>query len=86
MAYYPLELSQDGDSILVTSPSFPELTTYGSDEADAIRNGEMAIEEAVAARMETGKPVPIPLTTASRHPAAKLSPSVERRIVKYAKK
>jgi len=30
-----IELTPDGDGLLVTSPAFPELTTFGADEADA---------------------------------------------------
>ena len=33
---YPVELAPDGDTLLVTSPDFPELTTFGTDEADAL--------------------------------------------------
>lgn len=31
MLDYPVRLEPDGDSILVTSPDFPELVTFGED-------------------------------------------------------
>lgn len=58
---YPLILSPDSDgSLLVTSPDFPELTTFGSDEADALRHGADALQEAIAARMDSFAEIPRP--------------------------
>ena len=40
----------DNDTILVTCPELPELTTYGTDPDDAIVHGVRAMSEARAAR------------------------------------
>lgn len=58
MAHYPLALTEDGDTILVTSPSFPEVTSFGETRDDAIANGQLAVLEAIAARISNGEAVP----------------------------
>jgi predicted RNase H-like HicB family nuclease len=42
----------DNDTYRVTSRDFPELSTFGVDEAEAVARGTAAIEEAIAARAE----------------------------------
>ena len=48
----------DNGTLLVTCPVLPEVTTFGDDEADAMRRAVGAIEEAIAARMTDGEDVP----------------------------
>ncbi len=48
----------DNGTLLVTCPALPEVTTFGDDEADALRRAVGAIEEAIAARMAGGEDVP----------------------------
>ena len=60
MLDYPVRLEPDGDSILVTSPDFPELATFGEDREDALGHAADALEEAIAARMRGGEDVPEP--------------------------
>ena len=48
----------DNGTLLVTCPALPEVTTFGDDEADAMRRAVGAIEEAIAARMAGGEDVP----------------------------
>lgn len=60
MAWYRLKLEQDGDTLLVTSPDFPELTSFGDDVDDALRHGRDALEEAIAARITQSLDVPHP--------------------------
>ena len=60
---YPIKLQpDDNDTLLVTCPALPEVTTFGEDEADAdaIEHARDAIEEAIAARMADGREVPEP--------------------------
>lgn len=59
--WYELNLDIDGDAWLVTSKDFPELTTFGDTQENAVRNGANAIEEAIAARISDGVDVPFPL-------------------------
>jgi len=48
----------DNGTLLVTCPALPEATTFGDDEADAMRRAVGALEEAIAARMAGGEDVP----------------------------
>ncbi len=59
MLGYRIKLEPDDNgTLLVTCPSFPEVTTFGDNEGDAIRHAVGAIEEAVAARVAAGEDVP----------------------------
>ncbi len=69
MLSYRIDLTEDEDgSILVTSPDFPELTTFGDSKEHAALMAAGAIEEAIAARMHAHQKLPRP---ASRQEAAK---------------
>ena len=58
MAHYPLTLTEDGDSFLVTSPMLAEVTSFGETRDEAIANGENAVLEAIAARIAAGEAIP----------------------------
>ena len=60
MPEYPVNLTPDGDTILVTSPDFPELTTFGNDVEDALSHAVNALLEAIAARRAHGHDIPKP--------------------------
>lgn len=61
MLGYPVKLTQDdNDTVLVTSPDFPELTTFGDDEDDSLLHAVDALEEAIAARIAGREEVPQP--------------------------
>ena len=62
MLSYPLILEEDEDTLLVTSPDFPELTTFGEDREEALARAVDALEEAVAARMHSRLGIPSPST------------------------
>ena len=66
MLSYPLILEEDGDTLLVTSPDFPELTTFGEDREEALARAVDALEEAVAARMHSRLDIPSPSTGSVR--------------------
>ena len=58
---YPINLEPDDNgTLLVTCKAFPELTTYGTDEADALAHAVDALEEAIAARIAAGEAIPAP--------------------------
>jgi antitoxin HicB len=58
---YRLKRTQDSNGTwLVSCPAFPEVTTYGADQAECLRNGLAAIEEAIAARMADREAIPEP--------------------------
>ena len=60
MLAYPILLEDDDDTILATSPDFPELTTFGDDRDEAVAHATDALEEAIAARIHDGKEIPMP--------------------------
>lgn len=60
MLSYPIILEEDDGTLLVTSPDFPELTTFGEDREEAIARAVDALEEAIAARMHSRLDVPSP--------------------------
>jgi antitoxin HicB len=70
MMRYRVKLEPDDNgTLLVTCPALPEVTTFGEDEADALRHAVDAIEEALASRIADGVDIP--------GPAAKRGPGVE---------
>ncbi len=60
MLTYPLNLQEDDGTLLVTSPDFPELTTFGDDREEAVARAVDALEEAIAARMYSRLDIPSP--------------------------
>ena len=60
MLAYPRNLDADEGTVLVTSPDFPELTTFGEDREEALARAVDALEEAIAARMHSRLDVPSP--------------------------
>lgn len=61
MLSYPVILEpDDNDTLLVTSPDFPELTTFGDDREEALARAADALEEAIAARMHNRQDIPPP--------------------------
>jgi len=67
---YPARLTADEDGgYVVTFPDFPEAITQGEDKADALAEAADCLEEAVAARIVHGDPIPEPSRLArGRHP------------------
>jgi antitoxin HicB len=60
MLAYPIVLEDDDGTVLVTSPDFPELTTFGDDPDEAVARAVDALEEAIAARIHDRKDIPAP--------------------------
>ena len=60
MLTYPILLENDDGTVLVTSPDFPELTTFGDDPVEAVARAVNALEEAIAARIHDRKDIPAP--------------------------
>ncbi|MCK2057201.1 type II toxin-antitoxin system HicB family antitoxin [Methylobacterium sp. 37f] len=61
MLIYPIHLTpDDNDTFLVTSPVFPEFTTFAETREEAIVNARKAFEEAVGARISAGEAIPAP--------------------------
>ena len=60
MLAYPVELADDDGTVMVTSPDFPEMVTYGDNRAEGLARAVDAIEEAIAARISSRRDIPIP--------------------------
>lgn len=60
MLKYPVALERDDNTILVSSPDFPELNTFGMDREEAKARAVDALEEAIAARIHDGLDIPLP--------------------------
>ncbi len=61
MISYRVTLAPDSNgTVLVTSPDFAELVTFGDDKADALSYAVGAFEEAIAARISDREEVPLP--------------------------
>ena len=60
MLAYPIALEDDDGAVLVRSPDFPELTTFGEDREEAVARAVDALEEAIAARIHARNEVPRP--------------------------
>ncbi len=58
MLAYPIRLEDDGETVMATSPDFPEMTTFGDDRNEAIARAADALEEAIAARMDAIQDIP----------------------------
>ena len=75
--YAVLLTPDDNGTLLVTCPDLPEVTTFGSDKADALRHARDAIEEAIAARIARRADLPLPSAPRARQ-KAKDAPRVAR--------
>jgi antitoxin HicB len=61
MLRYPVKLSRDDNgTFLVIAPDFPEVATFGEDEADALIRGADAIATAMQGRISDRQDIPRP--------------------------
>ncbi len=60
MFNYPVSLTPDGDTILVTFADVPEAITFGADEAEALRHAVDALESGLSFYVDARKPLPLP--------------------------
>ena len=61
MLVYPIHLTpDDNDTFLITSPVFPEVTTFAETREEAVARARDALEEAIGARMSAGEGIPAP--------------------------
>ena len=60
MLDYPVTLTPDGDTVLVTFADVPEAITFGADEDEALLQAVDALESALAFYVDARKPLPVP--------------------------
>ena len=59
--YFVTLTPDDNDTLLVTCPALPEVTTFGEDEADALVHAAEVIEFSLDIRMRRGEEIPDPV-------------------------
>jgi antitoxin HicB len=57
---YPVTLTPDGDTVLVTFVDVPEAITFGSDEEEALLQAVDALETGLSFYIESRQPIPLP--------------------------
>jgi antitoxin HicB len=60
MLDYPVTLTPDGDTVLVTFADVPEALTFGADEDEALMQAVDALETGLSFYVESRKPLPLP--------------------------
>lgn len=56
---YPVTLTPDDDSVLVTFADVPEAVTFGADEDEALLNAIDALETGLSFYLDARKPLPV---------------------------
>lgn len=57
---YPVTLTQDGDTALVTFADVPQAITFGADEEEALLQAVDALESGLSFYVEARQPLPLP--------------------------
>jgi antitoxin HicB len=84
MISYRVHLTpDDNDTLLVTSPDFPELTSFGSTRAEALDHALGALEEAIAARMSDREEIPSPSGGKAQDPRVALPIQASLKVLLY---
>ena len=80
---YPVHLAPDDNgTLLVTSPDFPEFTTFGADEPDALGHARRAFIAVISQYMDRKLDVPPPSPARGR-PSVTLPPLVSAKVALY---
>lgn len=83
MISYRVRLTSDSDTFLVTSPDFPEVTTFGETREDALGYAIGAIEEAIEARISRREAIPSPSKGRANEPRVTLPVQAEIKVLLY---
>ena len=63
---YPVILTPDGGTVMVTFPDVPEAITFGMDEDEALLQAVDALETGLSFYVEARKPLPVPSPSEGR--------------------
>jgi antitoxin HicB len=63
---YPVILTPDGGTVLVTFPDVPEAITFGMDDDEALLQAVDALETGLSFYVEARKPLPVPSPSEGR--------------------
>ncbi|BAT61149.1 antitoxin HicB [Variibacter gotjawalensis] len=84
MLRYSIRLKKDDNgTLLVTAPDFPEIVTFGIDEADAMIRAADAIASAIQGRISDRESVPAPSPFGRRQKCVSLSALVWAKLELY---
>lgn len=82
---YPLTLTPDDDgTMLVTAPDLPELTSFGTDRADALRHAVGAAVAVLSERVDRGEDIPVPSATGPDTPTVALPTLIAAKLALYS--
>ena len=85
MQRYPVVLEpDDNDTLLLTIPDFPEITTHGNDQESALANGVGALIAAISARMNEGERLPLPTQPSAGQQTVTLPPLIAIKATIYS--
>lgn len=70
---YPVMLTKDGETILVTFPDVPEALSFGCDRDEALLHAVDALETALSFYVDARKPLPLPSKTKRGQPTVRPS-------------
>ncbi len=83
MISYRVKLEDDEGTVLVTSPDFPEVITFGDTREEALRHAVGAFREMIAGRMHYNEPIPKPSKIRSKDDFITLPLQTELKIRMY---
>jgi antitoxin HicB len=83
MLQYPVTLKKERGRILVTFPDFPDVHTFGDDEAEALRRAVDALETYFMGMIEDREPIPAPRTLLKKGIAITLPVLTEAKLKLY---
>ena len=83
MISYRVKLADDEGTVLVTSPDFPELVTFGETREDALGYAVGAFEEAIEARISYRDEIPLPSKGRKSDPRVTLPTQAAVKVMLY---
>jgi antitoxin HicB len=83
MMQYPVRLTPEGSKTMVSFPDFPNVHTYGDDEAEALTRAVDALETYLMSMIEDREPIPEPRRPSRRQRLITLPVLTEAKIELY---
>jgi antitoxin HicB len=83
MTQYPVSLEREASRILVSFPDFPNVQTYGDDEAEALTRAVDALETYLMSMIEDREPIPQPRRSKRRRRSITLPALTEAKLELY---
>ncbi len=81
--HYPAKLTRENGKVLVSFPDFPNVHTYGDDEAEALARGADALETMIMAMVADREDIPSPGAIKGKLAAVRLRALTASKIALY---